>query len=90
MRVYLLGRFHQVREVKTQDAARWFVAWLLDHRNPALGDQIQRWLWQPPATDAGPDAGPGCPSPGGLGGIVESAADLARLRTEVVRILRAP
>jgi hypothetical protein len=71
LRVYLIGRGYQATEIDTVDTAMRFIAWFTEPANPALGEVIQTWLWQPP------DAG-------GLGALAESARDVALLRTEIV------
>jgi len=71
VRVYVIGRDYQATEIDVADAARRFMAWLIDATNPALTEVIQAWLWQP--ADAG-----------GLGALAESAGDVAALRAELV------
>jgi hypothetical protein len=74
--VYVIGRDYQATEIDAADAARRFMAWLMDAANPVLAEVIQTWLWRPP------DAG-------GLGALAESDGDVAVLRAEIAARWRA-
>lgn len=71
MRVFLIGRNYQASEIDAAETAGRFIAWLADDANPVLIGLLQRWLSQPADR-------------GGIGVLMESAGDLARLRAEVI------